>query len=100
MNKRLQVLFALFIVGFCSVCTLSQSVDDTSRQQSPVKEARAHARTGDAARIAGYLGRSDSFDKAIEEFSIAYADQTERDHAALVIAIRAKKLPASLEGIA
>lgn len=57
--------------------------------------ARAHARTGDAARIAGYLGRNDTFDTAIEEFALAYADQTERDHAALVKAIKAGRLPAS-----
>ena len=55
--------------------------------------ARAHARTGDPARIAGYLGKSGAFDEAIEEFAVAYADQTERDHAALVKAIRAKRLP-------
>ena len=57
--------------------------------------ARAHARTGDAARIAGYLGKNDAFDRAIEKFAIAYADQTERDHAALVMAIKAGRLPAS-----
>jgi uncharacterized protein (DUF2252 family) len=57
--------------------------------------ARAHARTGDAARIAGYLGKSDVFDAAIEKFAIAYADQTERDHAALAKAIQAGRLPAS-----
>jgi uncharacterized protein (DUF2252 family) len=56
--------------------------------------ARAHARTGDAARIAGYLGKSDVFDAAIEKFAIAYADQTERDHAALAKAIQAGRLPA------
>ncbi len=57
--------------------------------------ARAHARTGDPARIAGYLGRSDAFDEAIGEFAMAYADQTERDHAALLKAIRAGRLPAA-----
>ncbi|MGA8223881.1 MAG: DUF2252 domain-containing protein [Candidatus Acidiferrales bacterium] len=56
--------------------------------------ARAHARTGDAARIAGYLGKKDTFDVAIEKFALAYADQTERDHAALVKAIKAGRLPA------
>jgi hypothetical protein len=61
--------------------------------------ARAHARTGDAAMIAGYLGRKDAFDAAIEKFAIAYADQTERDYAALVKAIKAGRLPAS-EGVA
>jgi len=56
--------------------------------------ARAHARTGDTARIAGYLGKNDSFDEAIAKFASAYADQTERDHAALVRAIKAGRLPA------
>jgi len=59
--------------------------------------ARAHARTGDAARIAGYLGKSDCFDDAIEKFSIAYADQTESDYDTFVRAIRAKKIPARSE---
>ncbi|NHZ72491.1 MAG: DUF2252 domain-containing protein, partial [Aquificales bacterium] len=50
-------------VAVCSVCL-----------------ARAHARTGDAAAIAGYLGKNDLFDKAMAEFATAYADQTERDY--------------------
>ncbi|HLX59788.1 MAG TPA: DUF2252 domain-containing protein [Planctomycetota bacterium] len=41
--------------------------------------AKAHARTGDAAAIAGYCGNSDKFDKAIAKFAAAYAEQTERD---------------------
>jgi uncharacterized protein (DUF2252 family) len=57
--------------------------------------ARAHARTGDAALIAGYMGKTETFDAAIVSFAIAYADQTERDHAALVKAIRAGRLTAS-----
>jgi uncharacterized protein (DUF2252 family) len=56
--------------------------------------ARAHARTGAVARIGGYMGKNDSFDEAIEQFAIAYADQTERDYALLVKAIRAGRLPA------
>jgi uncharacterized protein (DUF2252 family) len=56
--------------------------------------ARAHARTGDPARIAGYLGKNEAFDRAIGAFGVAYADQTERDHAALVKAIRAGKIQA------
>ena len=43
--------------------------------------ARAHARSGDRIAIASYLGSSDAFDRAIAEFSEAYADQNERDHA-------------------
>jgi uncharacterized protein (DUF2252 family) len=57
--------------------------------------ARAHARTGDAVRIAGYLGRNDVFDKAIEKFASAYADQTERDYALLLKAIKAGRVRAS-----
>jgi uncharacterized protein (DUF2252 family) len=54
--------------------------------------ARAHARTGDPARIAGYLGKSGAFDEAIAKFSVAYADQAERDHAVFVKALRAGHL--------
>lgn len=57
--------------------------------------ARGHARTGDPARIAGYLGKGDAFDEAVAEFAAAYADQTERDHAELLKAIRAGKIHAS-----
>src|SRR5208282_3302209 len=46
--------------------------------------ARAHARSGDAARISGYLGNSSTFDVAIAEFAVAYADQSARDHRALL----------------
>ena len=46
--------------------------------------ARAHARSGDRIAIASYLGGSDAFDQAFAEFSEAYADQNERDYAALV----------------
>ena len=56
--------------------------------------ARAHARTGDPGRIAGYLGKHDAFDQAIEKFAAAYADQTERDHAALLKAIRSGQIHA------
>ncbi len=56
--------------------------------------ARAHARTGDAAKIGGYLGRSEKFDAALAEFAVAYADQADRDHATLVKAIRAGRLKA------
>ena len=49
--------------------------------------ARAHARSGEAPAIAGYLGRGKVFDNAVEEFAIRYADQTIEDHAALVAAV-------------
>jgi uncharacterized protein (DUF2252 family) len=57
--------------------------------------ARAHARTGDRAAIAGYLGRGDRFDQALAEFAEAYADQNERDHAALAAAVRAGTVTAA-----
>ncbi len=59
--------------------------------------ARSHARSGDAAVISGYLGESDTFDKAIADFSTAYADQTERDHAALKGAARKGRLEVLIE---
>lgn len=54
--------------------------------------AHAHARSGEPAKISGYLGKSDKFDEAIADFSIAYADQTERDHEVLMKAVRAGRL--------
>ncbi len=59
--------------------------------------ARAHARSGEPAKIAGYLGKSDRFDEAIADFSIAYADQTERDHAVLMQAVREGKIEVMIE---
>jgi uncharacterized protein (DUF2252 family) len=56
--------------------------------------ARAHARTGDAAQLAGYLGSGDAFEHAIARFAVAYADQTERDYAAFERAVRAGRLVA------
>jgi uncharacterized protein (DUF2252 family) len=51
--------------------------------------ARAHARSGDRVAIASYLGKGDSFDQAIAEFSERYADQNELDYAALADAAKA-----------
>src|SRR5208282_1381407 len=56
--------------------------------------ARAHARTGDPAWIAGYLGKIEAFDEAIAKFAVAYADQTGRDHALFLKAIRAGRIRA------
>ena len=50
--------------------------------------ARAHARSGDAERIAGYCGDDDGLDRALVTFAEAYGDQTERDHDQLVKAIK------------
>jgi uncharacterized protein (DUF2252 family) len=56
--------------------------------------ARAHARSGDAIAMAAYLGCGESFDKAIAEFAETYADQNERDHAALLDAIDSGRVEA------
>ena len=64
-------------LGVCSVCL-----------------ARAHARAGDAAAISGYLGSGDVFDKAIADFAVTYADQTEKDYQTLVNAVESGRIVA------
>lgn len=59
--------------------------------------ARSHARSGQPAKISGYLGKGEVFDEAIADFSVAYADQAERDHETLVKAVRAGKLDVFIE---
>ena len=58
--------------------------------------ARAHARSGNPATIAGYLGVGEVFDDALAAFAADYADQTERDHAALVAAISSGTVAAEI----
>jgi uncharacterized protein (DUF2252 family) len=60
--------------------------------------ARAHARSGDRIAIASYLGSGDAFDRAMSEFAELYADQAERDHAALAEAARSGRITA-VEGL-
>ncbi len=57
--------------------------------------ARAHARSGDPATISGYLGNSDVFDRAIADFAVAYANQTECDYQALVDAVKSGRISVS-----
>ena len=59
--------------------------------------ALSHARSGSSVLLSGYMGKSDTFDKAIAEFSLAYADQNESDHAALDRAVRKGKVKAVFE---
>jgi hypothetical protein len=54
--------------------------------------ARAHARSGDRIAIAAYMGKSDAFDRAIATFSVAYADQNERDYEAMQAAVKQGRL--------
>jgi uncharacterized protein (DUF2252 family) len=59
--------------------------------------ALSHARSGSSVLLSGYMGKSDTFDEAIAEFAMAYADQNERDHAELARAVRLGKVPAVFE---
>lgn len=57
--------------------------------------ARAHARSGDRIAIAAYLGGADTFDRAVSDFALRYADQNAVDHACLGAAIAAGVLRAA-----
>jgi threonine dehydrogenase-like Zn-dependent dehydrogenase len=59
--------------------------------------ALSHARSGSSAALSGYMGKSDVFDKAIAAFGVAYADQNEKDHAALERAVRKGQVKAVSE---
>jgi uncharacterized protein (DUF2252 family) len=56
--------------------------------------ARAHARSGDAAMLSGYMGTGKTFDEALATFGERYADQNERDHAKLLEAVRDGRIEA------
>jgi len=58
--------------------------------------ARAHDKAGDAAMIAGYLGSKDTFDEAVADYAVAYADQVERDFETFGNAVRNGKLQSDL----
>jgi uncharacterized protein (DUF2252 family) len=60
--------------------------------------ALAHAKSGDPAVIAGYLGKSDSMDDAVTQFAVAYANQTDRDYDALVKAAKEKRIRVAKAG--
>jgi uncharacterized protein (DUF2252 family) len=59
--------------------------------------ALSHARSGNASMLSGYMGNNDSLDKAIADFSFAYADQNEKDHASFLKAIKKGKIEAEFE---
>ena len=54
---------------------------------------RAHARSGDASMISGYLGDDDTFDHAVARFAEAYADRTEQDYDELIGAVDDGRVP-------
>jgi hypothetical protein len=59
--------------------------------------ALSHARSGIPGVLSGYMGKSDTFDQAIASFAVAYANQNERDHAALARAVKQGKVKAQFE---
>jgi hypothetical protein len=59
--------------------------------------ALSHVRSGLSAALSGYMGKSDTFDEAITKFAMAYADQNEKDHAAVQRAVRKGTLKAVFE---
>ena len=80
--------------GSADVDTMAASTMTLYSQMCGATLARAHARSGDRIAIASYLGNSDAFDRAIADFSAAYADQNERDYQALVDAVESGRLEA------
>jgi hypothetical protein len=59
--------------------------------------AKSHAKAGRSPEITGYIGKSEVFSKAVSEFAVQYADQTENDFALLKIAEKNKRIVASFE---
>ena len=80
--------------GSVNVATLDEAGLETYLAVCSACLARAHARTGDAAGIAGYVGKKKTLDRAIADFAIAYADQTERDHQVLEEAVASGRIVA------
>ncbi|HEY5186499.1 MAG TPA: DUF2252 domain-containing protein [Actinomycetes bacterium] len=80
--------------GSADVDTMAASLMTLYARICGAALARAHARSGDRIAIASYLGTSDAFDRAIADFSTAYADQNERDYQTLVDAVSTGRLSA------
>jgi uncharacterized protein (DUF2252 family) len=80
--------------GSADVDTMSASAMTLYGRICAATLARAHARSGDRIAIASYLGNSDAFDRAIADFSSAYADQNERDYQALAQAVDSGRVEA------
>jgi uncharacterized protein (DUF2252 family) len=80
--------------GSLEVADLDKAGFKTYLQVCAVCLARAHARPGDASAISGYTGKSDVIPQAIADFALAYANQTNRDHQALVEAILSGRIAA------
>jgi uncharacterized protein (DUF2252 family) len=79
-----------------AVETMTPQIMQTYAMLCGLALAPAHDKAGDAAMIAGYLGSIDHFDEAIGDYSVAYADQVERDYATFVKAVRKGRLKSDL----
>ena len=80
--------------GSADVSAMDETALKTYVAVCAVSLARAHARTSDAPGISGYLGGNDAFAKAIADFAVDYADQTERDQQELVDAVKSGRVEA------
>jgi uncharacterized protein (DUF2252 family) len=80
--------------GSPDISSMDEAIFKTYVALCAVCLARAHARTGDEAAVWGYIGGKDTFAKAIGDFAVTYADQTERDHQGLVDAIKSGRIEA------
>ena len=77
--------------------TMTEKEFDLYARRCAMALARAPARSGDPSQISGYLGNSDEFEQAIATFAEGYANQTERDHAALLAAIKEGRIQAVVD---
>lgn len=77
--------------------TFNRSMLETYGKACGWALARAHGRASHSWLVTGYLGTSDAFDEAMGNFAVSYADQTERDHAALKAAVGAGRIKVNIE---
>ncbi|MGV9989601.1 DUF2252 domain-containing protein [Streptomyces sp. NPDC003374] len=73
----------------------ADQIDDYGRMTGALL-ARAHSHSADPRLIAGYCGKNEELDEAVAAFAVTYADRTEADHARLVTAVRAGRIPAEM----
>ncbi|MFF4831337.1 DUF2252 domain-containing protein [Streptomyces sp. NPDC001315] len=83
--------------GSADVAGLNPDILQTYARLCGTALARGHARSGDRIAIAAYLGNAETFDRAVADFALSYADQTAADHAALGAAVAAGVVAAAPE---
>jgi len=82
--------------GSAEVATMTPARLEVYSELCGATLARAHARTGNAAKITGYLGDDDTFERALERFAVAYADQNDADYAAFTQAAEELRIDVEL----